>query len=255
MSAVYGSVIVSSVTARSPENPPNISSSPHYNFNNKNTLAARRPKTAGLEDELFPRAEQKTCPPLYRRAGDRSNDTTSSEIELFLTSSRIDGQSRESARPSSHPGFDVRGWIFRKPATLVRSKVCKDGQKSKMQTFLELAASRRQWIEETLMPWCQQACRAELRRAELEWTDLAGRPDPAKTLWFWAWSRFPELVSADLSTLNETLLVRIRLHDGRCVEGFPDARESLAGQLVLLDDRGVLQGPYSIDEIRCVERL
>jgi hypothetical protein len=123
-----------------------------------------------------------------------------------------------------------------------------------MQTFSELAASRRQWIETFLEPWCRQACRRDLRLAEQEWQDLAGRPDPVKTLWFWAWSRFPQIVSMELKTLDETSLVRVLLNDGRCVTGYPDARESAAGQLMLLDEQGACLGPYSIDDVQSVER-
>lgn len=127
-------------------------------------------------------------------------------------------------------------------------------------TFAHLAASRREWIDAILRPWCTQATRRELLQAEHEWMDVAGKVDPNKTLWFWAWSRFPELVNTELTGIDETGEVRVTLADGREVRGYPDARESLHGELVLLcppsggQARGELAGPFSLDEIRAVRR-
>ena len=126
-----------------------------------------------------------------------------------------------------------------------------------MKTFAELAASRREWIETVLRPWCARASRKELRLAEMEWGDLAGRVDPEATLWTWAWGRFPELVHEGLSGVSETREVRVRLADGREIVGYPDGRQSKQGELVLLartaTGRIDEQGPFSIDEIAAVE--
>lgn len=127
-----------------------------------------------------------------------------------------------------------------------------------MQTFLELATSRREWIETILKPWCGRAARKELLAAALEWADIAGTVDPEKTLWTWAWGRFPQLVHEELPGINETVAVQVTLNDGTVVEGFPDARQSTDGQLVLVpvgaqssDDLG----PFSIDDVANVIRL
>lgn len=132
-----------------------------------------------------------------------------------------------------------------------------------MPAFDELAASRRAWIDGVLRQWCRQAPLVELKKAEAEWADIAGRVDPAATLWTWAWSRFPDLVHEGMPGLNETSEVRVRLTDGREAVGFPDARQSVKGRLVLIPSatqprqRIVSQelcGPFSIDEIASVER-
>lgn len=119
--------------------------------------------------------------------------------------------------------------------------------------FDELAASRRQWIDQVLRPWCLQAGRKDLLQAEAEWLDLAGRVDISATLWSWAWERFPELTHPDLAGPNETHRVRAALNDGNVVCGFPDNRLSVRGMLVLVDispDGGtVTHGPFSIDDI------
>ncbi len=128
------------------------------------------------------------------------------------------------------------------------------------RNFSELAASRRAWIDEVLKPWCRQAPRAELLRAELEWNDIAGRVDPQATLWTWAWSRFPDLVSEGLPGVDETYEVEVTLRDGRRFVGFPNARESTAGRLVLMTrppqpgSEPTQCGPFSIDEIAAVRR-
>src|SRR5262249_55922525 len=84
-----------------------------------------------------------------------------------------------------------------------------------MQTFADLVASRKSWLTEVLAPWCALAGVKDLKRAELEWVDIAGKVDPEKTLWFWAWSRFPNLVNADLAAIDEARKVTVVLRDGR----------------------------------------
>ncbi|MDX1968012.1 MAG: antibiotic biosynthesis monooxygenase, partial [Planctomycetaceae bacterium] len=69
--------------------------------------------------------------------------------------------------------------------------------------FAALVESRKGWIEDRLRPWCQRALRSDLLLAENEWVDIAGKADPEKTLWAWAWNRFPDLVHADLG-IDET---------------------------------------------------
>jgi hypothetical protein len=124
--------------------------------------------------------------------------------------------------------------------------------------FAELIASRREWIEAVLKPWLRGASRRDLLAAEQEWVDIAGRADPQKTLWPWAWSRFPVLFVDDLGGLEESYRVTVTLRDGSQHTGYPDARRSLRGELVLLGEstgRGLRDlGPWSIDEIHSVER-
>lgn len=123
-------------------------------------------------------------------------------------------------------------------------------------SFDQLAISRKAWIETVLRPWCQQMPLQELRKAEKEWLDIAGKVDPAATLWTWAWERFPALVHPDLPGVNETHQVAITLTDGSNIIGFPDNRQSVRGSLVLVDyQSGALQtfGPFSIDQIRTAE--
>ncbi|MFM7058199.1 MAG: hypothetical protein ACKO2P_14870 [Planctomycetota bacterium] len=105
---------------------------------------------------------------------------------------------------------------------------------SASEHFEVLAASRRGWIQEVLRPWCRVATVRDLRRAELEWHDLAGRADTAATLWKWAWERFPDAVHPDFPGLNETWPVEVRLRDGKVFVGYPDARRSVRGQLILV---------------------
>ena len=125
--------------------------------------------------------------------------------------------------------------------------------------FEELAASRREWIESVLRPWCMRAALKDLRRAELEWADIAGRVDPQATLWTWAWGRFPDLVHEGLTGVSETREVRVTLRNGTVVTGWPDNRRSTQGRLVLLsrspDGRAVESGPHSIDDIATVEAV
>jgi hypothetical protein len=129
-----------------------------------------------------------------------------------------------------------------------------------MQTFADLVASRKAWLVDVLTPWCAQAALKDLKRAELEWVDIAGKVDPEKTLWFWAWSRFAELVNADLMAIDEARNVTVTLRDGRTFTGFPDSRQSKQGQLVLVardptrPGRHEEHGPFSLDEIAAISR-
>lgn len=123
-----------------------------------------------------------------------------------------------------------------------------------MSPFDELVASRRSWIDEVLKPWCRRAPLADLKRAELEWSDLAGRIDPLATLWTWAWGRFPDLVHEQLPGVNETHEVRVTLKNGAEHIGFPDNRRSAAGRLVLATRSGE-GGPWPIDQIAEVKRI
>ncbi|MFN0051420.1 MAG: hypothetical protein ACKV0T_04470 [Planctomycetales bacterium] len=127
-----------------------------------------------------------------------------------------------------------------------------------MPTFATLVTSRKAWIETELKPWCRQAAVKDLRLAEQEWIDIAGKVDPEKTLWYWAWSRFPELVNEELLAIDETQPVQVRLADGRTYTGFPDGRKSQQGGLVLVcrapgtPPRFVDEGPLSLDDIVAV---
>ncbi len=123
--------------------------------------------------------------------------------------------------------------------------------------FQQLAGSRVAWIQDVLKPWCRQACRRDLLLADHEWLDLAGKVDPARTLWAWAWSRFPALIHEELG-IDESRPVTVRLLDGREFTGYPDARNSQQGRLVLIgtDHAGRLveYGPFAIDEVESIER-
>ena len=125
-------------------------------------------------------------------------------------------------------------------------------------SFDQLAESRRQWIHDVLEPWCRNATMRDLRRAEMEWHDVAGRVDPQATLWTWAWSRFPGLVAEGISGVDETSEVSVTLKGGSVLTGYPDARQSRSGELVLVsrdaDGQTTEQPPLSIDEIAHVER-
>ena len=125
--------------------------------------------------------------------------------------------------------------------------------------FEALAASRRQWIDDVLHPWCQQASLSQLRQAEMEWLDIAGRVDVQATLWTWAWERFPVLTHSEVSGVNETHRVRIVCQDGASFEGFPDSRRSLRGMLVLVGNAESGEatdfGPVAVDSIASVERI
>ncbi|REJ89855.1 MAG: hypothetical protein DWQ45_25400 [Planctomycetota bacterium] len=119
-----------------------------------------------------------------------------------------------------------------------------------MTTFDELVGSRREWIETVLKPWCRIAPRKELLKAEQEWPNLAGRVDPERTLWLWAWGRFPALVADGLHGIDETHQVVVARQGGGSLAGYPDARESRQGRLVLHGDAS----PIDLDEIVSVER-
>jgi hypothetical protein len=124
-----------------------------------------------------------------------------------------------------------------------------------MQSFADLVASRRAWLADVLTPWCLQAPLKDLKLAELEWGDIAGKVDAEKTLWYWAWSRFPDIVNADLQAIDEARRVSVTLADGRTFTGNPDSRKSRQGRLVLVgrdpanSRRSQEHGPFSIDEI------
>lgn len=127
-----------------------------------------------------------------------------------------------------------------------------------MSTFDDLVSLRKAWISDVLTPWCKQACRADLLKAEPEWLDIAGKVPTEKTLWVWAWSRFPELVHESLG-IEETTEVEVRLKDGRSFIGFPDSRRSVRGQLVVWLRAMIGQtegeaGPFSIDDIDWVQK-
>ena len=135
-----------------------------------------------------------------------------------------------------------------------------------MNSFADLIASRREWIEQTLKPWCRVAALKDLKRAELEWEDIAGKVDPKATLWTWAWGRFPSIVHEGLAGVDETHAVRVTLKSGQVHLGYPDNRKSDGGRLVLLSTvstepgestgpgRVAEIGPISIDDIAQIER-
>ncbi len=124
--------------------------------------------------------------------------------------------------------------------------------------FDDLIASRRAWLFGALRPWCQHAPLVQLRMAQLEWVNLAGNADVTKTLWLWAWERFPELVHESLG-IDEGYPVEVTLASGECVTGYPDGKRSLDGELYLvrLGRTGAAQtiGPWTIDEIVAVRRV
>lgn len=132
------------------------------------------------------------------------------------------------------------------------------GRPASCETFEQLTAARRTWIQQVLRVWCQRASLQDLRKAELEWFDIAGRADANATLWTWAWERFPAIVHPDLPGVHETHLVDVFLHDGLRFSGYPDARQSLRGMLVLVgtDDDGamVTHSAVSIDQIAAVRQ-
>ena len=128
-----------------------------------------------------------------------------------------------------------------------------------MNSFDELVIERKRWLNDVLKPWCLQARRAELLKAEQEWLDIAGKVPVDKTLWVWAWSRFPVLVHESLG-IEETREVRIELRDKSQIVGFPDSRESRGGNLFLwgrqsLQESPAQQGPDSIDDILSVQSI
>ena len=129
-----------------------------------------------------------------------------------------------------------------------------------MSTFPDLVASRQAWIADVLRPWCRQAALKELKLAEQEWPNLAGKVDPEGTLWAWAWSRFPSLVNTELWKIDETHPIRIELTNGQTFTGYPDGRQSQNGSLILLCEdpdsprRSKQTGPFRLDELISVTR-
>lgn len=117
-----------------------------------------------------------------------------------------------------------------------------------------LTASRRNWLESVLIPWCRTSSAADLRRAEAEWPDIAGRVAPEATLWIWAWSRFPSLVNLEMGRFDEAIEVRLTLRDGSQHTGSPDDRQSRREWLVLMSREGQ-GGPFKIDEVATVDPL
>jgi hypothetical protein len=135
-----------------------------------------------------------------------------------------------------------------------------DGAQDVPTSFEALAASRRKWIDDALRPWCQRATLRQLRQAEVEWLDIAGRVDVTATLWTWAWERFAVLTHPEMAGVNESHQVQVTLRDGTVVQGFPDSRESVRGMLVLAtcateSEQSVVLGPYSVDDVAAVEPL
>lgn len=126
-------------------------------------------------------------------------------------------------------------------------------------SFEHLAAARREWIETVLRPWCRRSLLKELRKAEQEWFDIAGRADVHPTLWTWAWERFPDIVHPDLPGVNETSELLLTLLDGSQVSGFPDGRKSQRGMLILISGseggETLTHGPISIDQIASIQRM
>jgi hypothetical protein len=123
-----------------------------------------------------------------------------------------------------------------------------------MTTFLDLVDSRKAWIETVLRPWCRQAPRRELLKAEQEWLDIAGKVAPDFTLWLWAWERFPVLCVDGLKGLDETFPVEVTLKTGEKIQGYPDSRESRRGELFLVTLDGAASGPHLLDDIQSVSR-
>ena len=125
-------------------------------------------------------------------------------------------------------------------------------------TFDFLVESRKSWIQAVLRPWCQSATLKELKKADQEWFDIAGKADPKATLWTWAWERFPAIVHPDLPGVHETYEVTVTLRDGRSLTGFPDNRATQKGMLVLVGtnpaDGLASLGPFCIDDVTAVVR-
>lgn len=125
-----------------------------------------------------------------------------------------------------------------------------------MNTFSDLAASRREWIAEVLIPWSRQASYRDLLEAEQDWGNIAGRVDPEMTLWTWAWSRFPAVIHDGMPGLNETCEVLLKTADGGTAIGYPDRQASSRGQIVLIsrgEDGFDQAGPFRIDEITSID--
>jgi hypothetical protein len=126
-------------------------------------------------------------------------------------------------------------------------------------SFEHLAGLRRQWIENVLRVWCRSAPLKELKKAEAEWFDIAGRADVNATLWTWAWERFSDIVHPEMAGVHETHEVSVRLKSGSELYGFPDARRSQKGQLVLVGNEAtgtmIIHPSVSIDEIERIDRV
>lgn len=122
-------------------------------------------------------------------------------------------------------------------------------------TFAHLVTSRKEWLEGQLKPWCQRARQRDLLLAEQEWIDLAGKVDPEKTLWAWAWNRFPDLVHAELG-IDESHEILVTFTSGETCQGYADARRSHQGKLYLIRsaDRADV-GPFLIDDVQAVTKL
>lgn len=121
-------------------------------------------------------------------------------------------------------------------------------------TFAELVASRKAWLDDILRIWCQRARHRDLLLAEQEWIDIAGKVDPEKTLWAWAWSRFPDLIHPELG-IDESQEIVVTLGGGPVYRGYADARRSRQGKLCLLQSGdGCEVGPFLIDEIAMVQK-
>lgn len=134
------------------------------------------------------------------------------------------------------------------------------GETPPSPAFEALIASRKAWLADVLRPWCLTADRRALRKAELDWTDIAGRIAPEKSLWAWAWGRFSDLVNEELNAIEETYPVEVVLKSGVTHAGYPDARESEHGQLVLMrrepaTRQFVHEGPFSIDDVVSIRRV
>lgn len=132
-------------------------------------------------------------------------------------------------------------------------------QQTAPANFPQLVQSRQEWIRTVLEPWCRQATLRDLRLAESEWTDIAGKVDTNATLWTWAWSRFPELVHENLPGLDETSEIEITLADGTVHRGYPDARSAGPGEVLLISsvpESGRREaGPFAIDQIQAARRV
>lgn len=142
--------------------------------------------------------------------------------------------------------------------TVTAQIMTSDVPTSNSATFDSLVESRKAWIQAVLRPWCQTASLKELKKADVEWFDIAGKADPKATLWTWVWERFPAIVHPDLPGVHETYEVVVMLNDGRAITGFPDNRATQKGMLVLVgtDSNGSLtsHGPFSMDHIVSVIR-